>query len=192
MANKEINSWALNIKNLLFQTGFGYAWDNPQFENYDAFFDAWKQRLLDIDRQQWYTSINTMTSLRCYTQFKFDSFVEPYTIQTYLPRKFIANLRCASIDIECNQGRKHNIPYDQRICTVCNTLQIGDEYHFVLICPLLTELRIKYLPAYYYNYPTQIKLNTLLSSTSKHTITSLALYIMNAIELRKLFLDNEP
>ena len=36
-----------------------------------------------------------------------------------------------------------------------------------------------------------MKFNTLLSVTSKHTVMLIALYVMNAIELRKLFLEND-
>ena len=40
--------------------------------------------------------------------------------------------------------RPHSIPREDRTCNICNKLE--DEYHFIIECPLYTDLRRKYIP----------------------------------------------
>ena len=41
---------------------------------------------------------------------------------------------------------------------------IGDEFHFILECTVLNELRFKFLPKRYHKYPNAIKFSNLLNS----------------------------
>ena len=58
-------------------------------------------------------------------------------------RKCIANFRCASHTLMVERGRHYGIPKEYRRCPYCET-SIEDEKHFVLVCPLYSELRKSY------------------------------------------------
>ena len=71
-----------------------------------------------------------------------------------------------------------------RICCYCDTSSIEDEFHFCLICPFYNDLRVKYLPKYFYNIPSMEKFYFLLSSENASVIRNLSKYIFFAMNKR--------
>jgi hypothetical protein len=47
-------------------------------------------------------------------------------------------------------GRHTNLPRNMRLCTLCSSLVVEDEFYFVLKCDCLAGLCVKYLKKYYY------------------------------------------
>ena len=101
LADNNVTSWGLSVKNILCSTGFGFAWYNQGIENRSKFLTLFKQRLLDIDRQNWVNDITVLDLLRSYKIFKTESYVEPYSIHldNIIYRRAIAMLRCGSLRI---------------------------------------------------------------------------------------------
>ena len=50
-------------------------------------------------------------------------------------------------------GRWNGQFISERLSTLCSNGQIGDEFHFILECKSLENLRKKYLCKYYYQNP---------------------------------------
>ena len=48
------------------------------------------------------------------------------------------------LKLECNEGRYNNIPFNERICLICKR-DIETEYHFLLVCPKLSQIMLKYI-----------------------------------------------
>ena len=66
-----------------------------------------------------------------------------------LPAKFrylLTKLRVCNTKLPIEQGRYKNIPRHLRHCNLCNSNTIGDEFHFLLECPILNDLRKLHLP----------------------------------------------
>ena len=87
-----------------------------------------------------------------------------------LPTKFrvvMSKLRLSSHNLRIETGRyaRNHIERQQRYCTICNKLDIEDEYHFVLICAAYNDIRKRYIKPYYYKKPSVIKFNELMEST---------------------------
>lgn len=61
---------------------------------------------------------------------------------------------------------------------------IENEYHFLLICPLYTDLRRNYLKQYYCHWPTLNKFDKLMTSNNKKEILNLSKFIYFATKLR--------
>ena len=59
-------------------------------------------------------------------------------------------------------------------CTLCNLDALGDEYHYVLICPYFKQIREQYLKAYYYIRPSYVKLEQLFCSSNNTVLLKLA------------------
>ena len=74
---------------------------------------------------------------------------------------------------------------EQRYCELCNSNIIGDEFHFILECTVLNELRFKFLPKHCHNYPNIIKFSSLLNSKSIFISKKLCKYMY--VEGLKLF-----
>ena len=79
---------------------------------------------------------------------------------------------------------------NEHYCLYCGSQDIEDVYHFVCICPRLTNIRKRYMNPYYYNRPSVFKYNKLWSSTDVTILLNLAKYLKFAIHVRKVLLCN--
>ena len=63
----------------------------------------------------------------------------------------ICRFRCTNIKAPVvTLGYTHmNIPYANRICTICNLNEVRDELHYITQCPALQLHRRRYISNYY-------------------------------------------
>ena len=73
--------------------------------------------------------------------------------------------------------RYTNVPREQRTCNLCNSNQLGDEFHFLFTCTRLSTERSKYIPVYYTTRPNVIKFEQLINNESKTVQLKLAKFI---------------
>ena len=62
----------------------------------------------------------------------------------------------------------------EKICKLCNIQEIGDEYHYLFICPHFTNKRNMYLKRYFIHHPNTYKMNILFNTKNKKTLVKLA------------------
>ena len=86
-------------------------------------------------------------------------------------------------------GRCNNIERSERICTLCDAKQIEAEYHFILQCPIYSNLRNAHVKQYYHRRPNVLKLVQLLSTTSIKELSYLGKYLERANKLRNKLLQ---
>ena len=60
---------------------------------------------------------------------------------------------------------------------------IGDEFHFILECTVLNELRFKLLPKHCHNYPNIIKFSSLLNFKSIIILKKICEYVEEGLKL---------
>ena len=185
-ADNNYQSWGLNIKNIFCNTGFSHVWYSQGVGDIQLFSSIFKQRLQDIDKQDWVSSVQGMDYLRTYKLIKKDKFVEPYVLHlnNFNIRKYLARFRCGYVNINVNMGRISGIEYEQRSCLFCNSDSIDDEFHFLLICSFHSDLRAKYIPSYFTTYPDIHKFCSLVNSNCKNVCHSLCKFIMYALKSR--------
>ena len=68
-------------------------------------------------------------------------------------------------------------------CPLCNAHR-DDETHFVLCCPTLEDLRLKFIPGKFCRNPSMFRLVLLLSSKNVSTVTNLCIYLYKAFQRR--------
>ena len=78
--------------------------------------------------------------------------------------KFLCKFRTLNHKLPVETGRYINIPRNQRYCTLCNSNQFGDEYHFLLECITLSAIRKKFIPEYFYKSANVLKFSQLLNA----------------------------
>lgn len=103
--------------------------------------------------------INNCSKDTLYKHIKTDLTIEKYL--SVLPvklRTHLCKFRLSNHKLPIEKGRAIGIPRDERTCTKCELNDIGDEFHYVLICPFFKEIRMKLLPPYYYTRPSMFKL----------------------------------
>ena len=145
--------WALQVKQLLLSYGFGHVWFAQGVGNFDMFLRVFKQRCNDIFIQDWSSNMENMSRIQFLCQIKENFKVEPYLFSVR-PRKYciwLTKLRLGALNIKCNTDRYKNIPYEERICSLCTMNKIEDEYHHCVECPKFDKIREKYLPEWFNN-----------------------------------------
>ena len=175
-------NWAFQIKQILETHGLSYIWLHQNAHLVS--FSVIKQRILDAYRQCWLTEINNR--LTAYCRFKSSLIQEKY-LDFISDKRFkiaLCKFRVSAHNLGIERGRYEKIPRENRKCTFCTLNALDNEYHFLLVCPHVTELRRKYLSPYYCRWPSLLKFDNLMSSNSKKTMLNLAKYIYFADKLR--------
>ena len=79
----------------------------------------------------------------------------------------LAKFRMLSHKLPIQRGRVLNIPYNERLCTLCDRHEIGDEFHYIFICPRLQTERKQFLKKYFNHKPNALKLHILFNTNNK-------------------------
>ena len=85
-------------------------------------------------------------------------------------------------------GRYSGRPRFTRNCDKCDMEELGDEFHFLLQCPTLSDLRRTYLPIYCQNRPNIHKFESIMSSNAILIDIKLARYIRLAFERFNMYI----
>ena len=154
--------------------------------NISAFINAFKQVAINMFFQSWTCTLNNSSRYCLYREFKSILAPEKYlsNIIDKRLRIMLVKFRCGLLRLKYNEGRWLGIDKEQRLCTFCN-LGVEDEYHFLFICPLYSNLRSKYLPVMYHNNANIHKFSSILSSESLYIMTGLSKFIYHAYKLRE-------
>jgi hypothetical protein len=94
----------------------------------------------------------------------------------------LTKLRCSDHKLDIKIDRHRSIPSSERLCKRRKMKVMEDEYHFMLVCPVLRDIPILCLKPFYNRWPTFI---SLMSDMSNNTIFRLSKYVYKAFEFRK-------
>ena len=181
-------NWASNVKTLLDNFGFSYVWDNPFTVSLKIFHLTFKERVIDVFKQEWFNIISLSGSLTLYKNFKQSFGIENYLV--VLPSKLrinISKLRLSAhqLRIETCRYARNRLERALRLCTLCDISDIEDEYHFVLVCPVYDSIRKKYISSFYYKRPNVFKFITLMQTNQLKVLRNLGKYLSESFALRK-------
>ena len=142
--SRGMNNWASSVKKLLDNYGFSYVWNNPFSVNLKTFHLLFKERVIDVFKQDWFNKISNSGSLTLYKNFKQSFEIKHYL--NVLSSKFrivISRLRLSAHQLRIETGRYASNRTDRalRLCTLCDKSDLEDEYHFVLVCPVYDSIR---------------------------------------------------
>ena len=187
------SNWAMEIKTLLFQNGFGYIWDLQQEEQYDytkikQIYKQFKQRLEDIERQNWLSSLYDDNRksfggnrLRTFREFKTEYKLEEYLIKVsdIEHRRALTKLRISDHILQIERGRysKDYIKPELRICPHCHIME--DEAHFLLDCTLYENIR----NTLFLDIKTNANFKQLIDP--KNNVNKIAKYVHDCFKIRQ-------
>ena len=129
--------------------------------------------------------------MRSYREFKLDLKPEIY-LKVVDSKKFkiaLSRLRCSAHKLDIEMGRIKNIDSVLRLCKLCEKVgvdDVEDEYHFVMTCTFLIEIRETYIKRYYWSNPTVHKFIELMKSDCPNVLNGLAIYVYLALKYRIL------
>ena len=105
-----------------------------------------------------------------------------------IPSKYIqliTKYRLSAHLLMIEKGRFTHIPRENRFCFCCQ-MEVEDEYHFILKCPLYLEYRKLYIKKYYWYRPSMYKLLQLLSTENVSELCNIGKFLQKAEVLRDL------
>ena len=137
------NSWCNDVKNIASSLGMLDIYSSKGQFNLPSVLNKC-QELMSLE---WKEQITSKPKLRTYIKFKSEFKTEPY-VSKYLPkniRSLVAQLRLGILPLKIETGRFTNIMdpdtqqirkmnINERTCNICNTHNVEDEYHFLLVC----------------------------------------------------------
>ena len=179
-------TWASKVRELLFRNGFGYVWLAEDVGDHNLFMKTFKQRLIDCSKQDWCAKIAVSGKTRHY-RFIMPALQVANYINYDIPLKFrisLSKLKCSVHNLNVEVGRHNGIAYEQRLCILCDKMEIEDEFHFVMSCPVYQQLRNVFLPNIDIESTTINSFYSLFNS-SEQEVLRLAKYIYNAFIIRE-------
>ena len=189
-------NWASKIKQILFQFGYGYAWEEQHvLLDSNGFINRFKTTLTDCDTQLWKSNLEEMSKLTMYRLFKLELCPEIYLSLT-IPRrlrKAIAKFRISNHELEIELGRHTNIEKQDRICKLCelNNLRcIEDEFHVLFECAAYNEIRKIYIERQFSDLKNLYSFNNLMSNKDANVVANLANFIYNMYKIRNMKLGS--
>ena len=157
------SSFARYMKEVLDTYALGYLYDDEKkffnldnrgnleaktFSSHKKFVERWIRAR--IHEQQWWGKITqggdmSSKKLRTYVTFKNTLCLEEYLLvdSDAKGRSYHTSLRTGTNSLEIEKGRHLGIDKKFRFCKKCESKQVEDEFHFVILCPLYKDLREK-------------------------------------------------
>lgn len=170
--------WITSIKNILISVGrldlfYHNVINNPKATKLNI-----SRTLKDLNIQIWNSDLLDSSKSRNYHIFKDDVRLENYLLvlpsKIYLP---LIKFRTANHKLPIERGRWENVPHEDRKCNLCDKNDIGDEFHYILICPFFSTERANFINPYFYTRPNILKYQTLLQSHNKKTLIQLSQFV---------------
>lgn len=140
----------------------------------DTYIQLWSQQCKDCNKSCNYFLYKP--------SFGFESYLD---ILPLCYRIALTKIRTANHKLPVEKGRYINLHREQRTCILCHSDRIGDEFHFLLECTSLSELRAKYIPKYYITHPNFFKFSQLLSIKNKTKLLNLSKFTKEGLSLFK-------
>ena len=172
--------WLMFVKDTLNYIGLSGVWDSQSLPaSRECFRQSIKVRLRDQFIHQWITEINESGKYIIYRTFKTTFTFKNYLIS--LPRKLkniFTKFRCRNHRLPIETGCRERVLWDTRVCTKCDIAprDIGDEFHYLLVCDYFKTERIELLRQYH-TRPSTLKLHTLLNISSGNILRNLCTFI---------------
>ena len=163
-----------------------FVWENPKSVSTNWLKNKINTNLKDTFIQQWIRQCNDTNKACNYHLYKSTFGFEKYL--DILPLCYsiaMTKIRTSNHKLPIEKGRYTNIHRENRTCTLCNTNNVGDEYHFLLECTSLSLIREKYIPKYYSTRPNYYKYSQLLSVHQKSKLLKISKFIKEGLSLFK-------
>ena len=167
--------WLKYIENIFNECGLSYIWRDQYFLNVTWLKLLVKTCLQDQFKQTWYSNIQNRCKTLNYRLFKDNFCFEKYF--DILDNRDIftfCRFRTTNHKLPIEYGRWGNIQRNARICPICNSNDIGDEFHYILQCKSLSAQREVCIDKKYLR-----KFKDIISMTKKSKLRKLCSFIRN-------------
>ena len=128
-------TWINLIKSVFDNCGLSYVWDTQNFVSNTWLYNTVKQKLTDQFNQSWNSQVQNSPKALNYRIFK-EKFEFEHYLKVLDHKKAIGlcRFRTTNHNLPIESGRWRNINRNDRKCFLCNSHEIGDEFHYLFVC----------------------------------------------------------
>ena len=132
-------NWSSDMYKLLSEVNMTRAFDDKLSIDITGF----KTLKHELYKQNWEQNRQFSSKLRTYNIIKHEYGVENYvkTLYNRSYKSIMAQFRTGILPLKVETGRFTNIPWQFRICELCNMEDIEDEFHFMMCCTCYNHVR---------------------------------------------------
>ena len=140
-------SWSSGIFNCLKMINRLDIWDKPNVITLSNFDDIVHSGIKEVYSDLWVKQITCyQAKLRTFCLFKKTFSLENYVMMmNRSSRVSFCKLRISAHQLMIEKGRHFNIKPEDRICKLCDSNDVEDEFHFVMKCSFYNDLRVRLL-----------------------------------------------
>ena len=91
-------------------------------------------------------------------------------------RLYFSKFRCKNNKLPINKYRDDNKNVD-KTCQLCNSGDVGDEFHYLFMCNYFNNERKLYLAEHYYKRPNTLKMAELFNIQNVNILVKLCKFI---------------
>ncbi len=118
--------------------------EDDDFKHVDL--DCINSRLMKLDRERWWLAQDDLTKLHTFREVydEQDHRGIVYANLSHRQRSLVVKLKVGILPLGLEIGRHTDVPLENRLCHICNDGLLDDEYHFILYCDALKDIRSKF------------------------------------------------
>ena len=168
--------WISHVRQCLEETGFSYMWNENSFEP-KTFKHVFKQRLLDIFKQNWHSETINNSQCTFYCKIKNNHCFEKYLcIQDRNVWIALTKFKTRTHHLPVTKNRFNAESTEPILCPLCSIGETGDELHYLLECPFFSKQRDNLLPKEICKSPKTIT-NYIANLQDENDISKLAKFV---------------
>jgi len=179
----ECDNWASKVKQILFNNNLSNIWSAQEVGNEREFLKTLRERLVETFTGRWLHDLQKSPRYKLYRGFKSTFGIERYlfVLDRKVFRDSMVRFRLGISELFVHRMRYCSNTFET-LCPNCRE-EDEDERHFLLNCPALHDLQIKYLIPYVEEISTD-PFVYLLSSNETRVIRAVATYLYHAFKRR--------
>ena len=112
------------------------------YMTFNSFKIMCRNKLKLFYTDKWLNSVSQFNKGLFYKEYKTELKFENYLVEMDVSlRYFLIRFKTSNHRLRIEEGRFNQIARSDRKCLVCDSNDIGDEYHYICLCPKFDEIR---------------------------------------------------
>ena len=168
------SKWLSTVENCLNVTGFSNVWQVQENVPLNIAKSV-KLKLFDNFKHEWLELVFNSSKCLNYRIFKTELVLEQYfNLLPYDLASALCHFRTLNHKLPVEHGRFWGVERDDRICELCLSNRLGDEYHYLLECSYFVDQQKLYLPKDLLRRPSAVGFGEIMNTKDLPTLFKLS------------------
>ena len=180
------SKWLSTVENCLNVTGFSNVWQVQENVPLNIAKSV-KLKLFDNFKHEWLELVFNSSKCLNYRIFKTELVLEQYfNLLPYDLASALCHFRTLNHKLPVEHGRFWGVERDDRICELCLSNRLGDEYHYLLECSYFVDQQKLYLPKDLLRRPSAVGFGEIMNTKDLPTLFKLSKFCKEILSTFKV------